>query len=82
MKPCRRSDEVGKGNLNHGQAKTSRAGYEGMKASEIRVALDALRDLVAQIDAGEVVADEGQRAYLAGAIGALEALLSKDSHTI
>lgn len=37
-----------------------------------------LRAVVAAIDAGEIDADEAQRAYIAGSVDALERLVSDD----
>lgn len=42
---------------------------------------DALRDLLEQIDAGEIEATAAQRAYLAGALDALTGTLQLDLRT-
>ena len=50
-----------------------------MEPDEIAQAAQALRTVIAAIDAGEVVASEAQRAYLANAVDVLAVLAMQDS---
>jgi hypothetical protein len=50
-----------------------------MELDEIAQAAQALRTVIAAIDAGEVAASETQRAYLASAVDVLAALAVHDS---
>jgi len=50
-----------------------------MELDEIAQTAQALRTVIAAIDAGEVPATEIQRAYLAGAVDVLAALAVQDS---
>jgi hypothetical protein len=51
-----------------------------MELDEIAQAAQALRTVIAAIDAGEVAASETQRAYLAGAVDVLAALALPRTH--
>jgi|GEM_PF-5951757 len=48
---------------------------------EARSSADALRDVLAQIDAGQVKATNVERAYIAGALAALESLVIEAEST-
>lgn len=48
---------------------------DGISREAVEVRAAALRETLRQIDAGEVTATAAQRAYLSGALGALEELI-------
>jgi hypothetical protein len=50
-----------------------------MDFDEIAQTARAVRTVIAAIDAGEVVASEAQRAYLANAVEVLAALAARDT---
>jgi hypothetical protein len=50
-----------------------------MEVDEIAQTAQALRAVIAAVDAGEVTASEAQRAYLASAVDVLAALAVQDS---
>jgi hypothetical protein len=50
-----------------------------MEVAELAQTAQALRAVIAAIDAAEVTASETQRAYLAGAVDVLAALAVQDS---
>jgi hypothetical protein len=51
----------------------------GMEVDDIAQTAQALRIVIAAIDAGEVAASETQRAYLASAVDVLAALAIQDT---
>lgn len=46
---------------------------------EARSSAEALREVLAQIDAGQVTATSVERAYITGALAALEQIIPPDS---